>query len=176
MNPLNIQRLLFLFLFLVTIVSEISFLLIYELLFYLSFEYLNSNSNYLKIKSHKFYNWLFLSFLGFIIFVRIDIFNFTNIIDYHLNSLEHLFFAFVICLTLYVYMQIFNLISSKFYLNLLVVFVAFNGIGFLNEYFQNFYQQKPIFYLEETNIKDIIINVIGSSLVVILSLFYKFKN
>jgi VanZ family protein len=73
-------------------------------------------------------------------------------------------------------MQIFNLISSKFYLNLLVVFVAFNVIGFLNEYFQNFYQQQPIFNLKETNIKDIIINVIGSSLVVILSLFYKFKN
>ena len=176
MNPLNIQRLLFLFLFLVTIVSGTSFLLIYEVLFYLSFEYLNSNSNYLKIKSHKFYNWLFLFFLGFIVFVRIDIFNFSKTIDYHLNSLEHLLFAFVICLTLYVYMHIFNLISSKFYLNLLVVFIAFNGIGFLNEYFQNFYQQQPIFCLKETNIKDIIINVIGSSLVVILALFYKFKN
>ena len=119
---------------------------------------------------------MFLSFLGFIVFVRIDIFNFSKSIDYHLNSLEHLFFAFVICLTLYVYMQIFNLISSKFYLNLLLVFIASNGIGFLNEYFQNFYQQQPIFNLKETNIKDIIINVIGSSLVVILSLFYKFKN
>jgi len=165
-----------LFLFFLTLVSSIRFLLIYEVLFYFSFEYLNSNSNYLKIKLHKFYNWLFLSFMSFIVFVRMDMFSFSTTTNYHLNSAEHLLFAFVICLTLYIYMQIFNLISSQFYLNLLIVFIAFNGIGLLNEFFQNFYQQKTIFYLKETNIKDIIINGIGSSLVVILSLFYKFKN
>jgi hypothetical protein len=175
-NSLKFQRLLFLVLFLIIILIKTYILLVYEVLFYLSFEYLNSNFKYLKINLHKIYNWLFLSFLGFIVLVRADLFNFSDTTDYHINSIEHIFFSGIVCLILLVYNQMFNLIRNKFKVLLLVIFITFNFIGLLNEYFQNFFQHTPIFYLKDNDIKDLVINLIGSSLFVIFSLVFKFKN
>lgn len=176
MNSKNIQRLLFLLLFVTIIFIKVYLLLIYETLFLISFEYLNSNKKYLKITSHKLYNWVFVSFLAFIVLVRADLFNFSETIDFHINSVEHLFFSCIICLLLSIYMQIFDFLSQSRITKLIVIFVAFNTIGFLNEYFQNFFQQTPIFYLKEDDIKDIVINLIGSTIFLIVSLFYKMKN
>ena len=59
---------------------------------------------------------------------------------------------------------------------MLVIFILFNFIGLLNEYFQNFYSQTQLFNLKENDIKDIFINFIGSTLFLITSIFYKIKN
>ena len=173
MSSLKIQRILFLILTVLIILSKVYVLLIYELVYYLSFEYLNSNSKYRKINGYKIYNWLFVSYLAFEVLVRAHLFHFTKTIDYNINTTEHLFFTFLISLSISIYMQFFNLLSENRLLKLIAVFVVLNLIGLINEFFQNFFQRQPIFYLNADDSKDMIINLIGSSLFVVLSLLYK---
>jgi hypothetical protein len=155
------------------ILSKIYVLLIYEAVYYLSFEYLNSNAKYREIRAHKTYNWLFIGYLAFEVLVRAHLLELNEAIDYHINSVEHLFFTFLISMTISIYLHFFNLMAGNRFLKLMVVFVILNGIGIVNEYFQNWYQELPIFYLEETDLKDLVINFIGSSLFVVISMFYK---
>lgn len=126
--------------------------------------------------SHKIYNWLYIAYLAFIVFVRGKIFKFPKDVDYNLNTAEHIFFMFLICQTVLIYMQVFNLLSGKYLLRLITVFALLNLIGILNEYFQNFYQHLPILYLEKDDLKDLTINLIGSSLFVIISITYRLKK
>lgn len=172
----NSQKLFFLLLFIAIILIKVYFLLIYAALFFISFLYLNSNEKYQKLEYYKFYNWIFIVFLSFIVLVRSNLFNFAKQIKYNLNTIEHLFFAFILCLLLSIYMQLFNLIFKKYLVKMLVIFILFNFIGLLNEYFQNFYSQTQLFNLKENDIKDIFINFIGSTLFLITSIFYKIKN
>lgn len=176
MSTKNSQKLFFLLLFIAIILIKVYFLLIYAALFFISFLYLNSNEKYQKLEHYKFYNWIFIVFLSFIVLVRSNLFNFAEQIKYNLNTIEHLFFAFILCLLLSIYMQLFNLIFKKYLVRMLVIFILFNFIGLLNEYFQNFYSQTQLFNLKENDIKDIFINFIGSTLFLITSIFYKIKN
>lgn len=171
----NIQRLLFVLLFLSIIFIEVPILLVYETLFYFSYEYLNSNKKYSAIRNHIIYNWLFLAFLTFIIFVRSKCFFVSESFDYHLNTIEHLFFACIICLILSIYFKIFSL-KISWIKSLLLVFGIFNFIGLVNEYFQNFFQQTPVLLLEEGDVKDIYVNLAGSGLYLVLASISKIKN
>jgi hypothetical protein len=159
----NIQRLLFIFLFLLIFVIKNNVLFVYEALFYISYEYLNSNKKYLEIRNHTIYNWLFIGFLMFVILVRSKWFFISESVDYHLNTVEHLFFSGIVCLILRIYFQIFNF-NLLWIKSLLLAFIAFNFIGLINEYFQNFFQQTPILLLEEGDVKDIYVNLAGSVL------------
>lgn len=170
------QRLLFLLLFLAIIAIKTPILLVYEALFYLSYEYLNSNKKYTQLKNYNLYNWLFIAFVGFVVLVRSKWFYVSETVDYHLNSVEHLFFACIICLMITLYLYLFNILTSKPILTLILIFVGFNFIGLLNENFQNFFQQTPVFLLNENDIKDIIMNLIGSSSYVFLVSIFKLKN
>jgi hypothetical protein len=172
----NIQRLLFLILFLAAVYIKMYMLLASQILYYLSFEYLNLNAKYLKMPSHKNYNWFFISFVVFVVLVRADIFGFSDTVDYHFNTAEHLFFSGVMCLMILVYLQIFKLISRYKLMKLLVVFAILNLLGLVNEFFQNLFQERPFFSIEGNDIKDMIVNLIGSSLFVTVSLFYKRKS
>lgn len=176
MNALQIQRALFLLLSLLFILCKVYFLFAYVSIYYLSFEYLNSNKKYKEIALHKTYNWLYVAYLAFIVFVRSGLIEFQKEVDYHLNTAEHLFFMFLICQTVLIYMQLFTILKGKQLLRLIAVFVILNLIGILNEYFQNFYQNLPVFYLEQTDLKDLKINLIGSSLFVIFSMLIKRKS
>lgn len=173
MNILRIQRILFLVLTVLIILSKVYVLLIYEAVYYGSFEYLNSNSKYRKINAYKTYNWLFIGYLAFEVLVRAHLFHFTKTTDYNINTTEHLFFTFLISLSISIYMQFFNLLQWNRLLKLIAVFVVLNFIGLINEYFQNFFQGLPIFYLDADDRKDMTINLIGSTLFVVLSLLYK---
>lgn len=176
MHTLRIQRILFLFLTIAFISTGVYILLAYLMVYYLSFEYLNSNKKYKEISAHKIYNWLFVIYPAFILLVRGRLFNFTETVVYHLNTAEHLFFAFLICLTLSIYLQLFNFLSNNDLLKLFTVFGLLNFIGILNEYFQNFYHQLPLFHLEQDDLKDMTVNLLGSTLFVIVSLFSKVKS
>jgi hypothetical protein len=144
------------------------------MLFYLSYEYLNSNKKYIAMRNHSIYNWLFLWFILFVILVRSKWFFISLSIDYHLNTVEHLFFAFVLCLSLSIYFQIFKLVTIPLK-RMLVVFISFNLIGLMNEYFQNFYQGTTVSFLDKTDIKDIYVNLVGSLLYVILRVISQIK-
>ena len=176
MTILRIQRILFLVLTVLIILSKVYVLLIYETVYYLSFEYLNSNSKYREIDEYRAYNWLFISYLAFEVLVRAHLFHFTKTIDYNINTSEHLFFTFLISLSISIYMQFFKLLSGNRLLKLIAVFVILNLIGLINEYFQNFYQGLPFFNFEADDIKDMTINLIGSSFFVMISLLYKPKK
>lgn len=170
------QRLLFLILFGLILVIKVHILLIYVVVFYLSFEYLNQHKNYLQMVFYQTYNWLFLAFLSFIILVRANLFEFSETTHYHLNSLEHLFFSGIICLILTIYLSILNVHFKTKFWYLLAIFIIFNGIGLCNEYFQNYFQHSEVFLLKKEDCKDVIINLIGSTLFVTALLFTKIKN
>lgn len=176
MYALRIQRLFFLLLSVAFVLCKVYILLAYISIYYLSFEYLNSNKKYLELAAHSIYNWLFIAYLAFIVFVRGHLFHFSAMADYNLNTAEHLFFAFLICQTMLVYMEIFNLLPGKYILKLFTVFGLLNLIGILNEYFQNCYHHFPIFKLESDDLKDLMINLIGTSLFVIVSSLYRLKK
>ena len=61
-------------------------------------------------------------------------------------------------------------------MRLTVVFVILNLLGLINEFFQNLFQERPFFSIEGNDIKDMIVNLVGSSLFVIISLLYKSKT
>ena len=172
----NIQRLSFLLLAISAILIQMYMLLGSQILYYLSFEHLNSNAKYLKMPSYKIYNWLFISFVVFVVLVRADLFGFSDTIAFHINTAEHLYFSGVMCLMLLIYMQLFNLASNNLLMRLTVVFVILNLLGLINEFFQNLFQERPFFSIEGNDIKDMIVNLVGSSLFVIISLLYKSKT
>lgn len=176
MKSIRIQRILFLVLSAAFVFGKMHILLVYVTIYYLSFEYLNSNKKYLEIGLHKMYNWLYVVYLAFIVFVRSGLFKFQGAVDYNLNTAEHLFFMFLICQTVLVYMQLFNFLNANYLSRLISVFAILNLIGIINEYFQNVYQHLPVFYLEKDDLKDLSINLIGSSLFVIISVIYNRKK
>lgn len=176
MSALRAQRLLFLLLSAAFVFCGVYVLLAYVTVYYVSFEYLNSNKKYLEIPSHKLYNWLFITYLAFIVLVRGHVFQFTESVQYHLNTAEHLFFAFLICQALSIYMQLFDYLRNNYFLKLITIFLLLNFIGIINEYFQNLYHGFPVFYLEQDDLKDLTINLIGSSLFVVVSLIHKRKK
>ena len=170
------QRLLFLIFFIAIILIKTNILLIYEIVFFTSYEYLNSNKKYLQLQLHCYYNWFFLFFLGFIILVRADLFNFSDTIDYHLNSVEHLFFSFIICLLLSIYMTLFDVLTNHKALKFILIFGTFNFIGLLNEYFQNYFQHSDVLLLKENDAKDMMMNLLGSILFVIFAYIFRVKK
>lgn len=172
----NFQRLLFLIFFIAIILIKTNILLIYEIVFFSSYEYLNSNKKYIQLQLHSNYNWFFLFFLGLIILVRADLFNFSDAVDYHLNSVEHLFFSFVICLLLSIYMELFEVLTNCKILKFIVIFVVFNFIGLLNEYFQNYFLHSDVLLLKENDTKDMMINILGSFLFVIFAYIFRVKK
>lgn len=176
MITLRLQRILFFLLCAAFLLGKVYILLAYVSVYYLSFEYLNSNKKYLEIPQHKIYNWLFIAYLAFIVLVRARLFHFSEAVNFHLNTAEHLFFTFLICQTISIYMQILGLKSNNQLLKLIKIFAILNLIGLLNEYFQNFYHHLPVFSLEENDIKDLIVNFIGSLLFVVISMISQKKH
>lgn len=148
----------------------------YSGVFYISFEYLNQNNNYLTLKKHNYYNWIFVLFLAFIVWVRTRTYAFSESVEYHLNTIEHLLFAITICILVTVYMQLFRILKENSFRNLVLVLIVFNCIGVVNEYVQNYFRQIEVFTLDQNNLKDIMINAIGSVLFLIGSIEYKLKK
>ncbi len=173
----SIQRVLFYGLIVVVILNRNYMLLMYSFVFYISFEYLNQNNRYTALRKHNQYNWIFLFFLVFIVWVRTRLYHFSQAAEFHLNTMEHIFFALTICLLLSVYVQLFGVFKENRTKNLIFVCVAFNLIGLLNEFVQNYFRLTHFFTLELSNVKDVLVNLIGSSLFLIFSIQYKFiKN
>lgn len=172
----RIQRLLFYCLIGVVVWNRHYMLLMYSGVFYISFEYLNQNNNYLTLKKHNYYNWIFILFLTFIVWVRTRTYLFSESVEYHLNTFEHLFFALTICVLVRVYLQLFGILRANTVRTLALVLVIFNCIGVVNEWVQNYFRQVDVFALDQSNIKDILINLLGSILFFLGSIEYKLKK
>lgn len=172
----RIQRLLFYGFIGVVVWNKHYMLLMYSIVFYISFEFLNQNAKYTALKKHNVYNWIFIFFLVFIVWVRTRTYAFSESVEYHLNTVEHLFFAVTICILVTVYLQLFGILKENSILNLVLVLVVFNCIGVVNEWVQNYFKQVSVFTLDQSNRKDIVINLIGSTLFFLGSVEYKLKK
>jgi VanZ family protein len=85
--------------------------------------------------------------------------------EWWLNNLEHIFFALVIGFLLYIMVSIFWLKEeSQRMKRIIVVAIAFNIIGLINEWNQNYMASRPIFTFIEDSKKDLCMNLIGTSI------------
>jgi hypothetical protein len=176
MSRLNIQRSIFWVLIIIIIYCKHYILLMYSSVFYFSFEFLNHYGKYLKSQQCNRNNWIFILFLAFIVWVRTRAYVFSESVEFHLNTVEHLFFAITVCVLVTVYLQLFGVLKENSIRNLVLVLVVFNLIGLVNEWVQNYFRQVEVFTLDQSNIKDIVINLIGSALFFLGSVEYKLKK
>jgi hypothetical protein len=111
-------------------------------------------------------------FVLFVLFVRSEFFQFSKPINYFLNTLEHLFFGLFVCFFMNFIVFSWNK-SLIFIKRVFFVVIVFNCIGLLNEFFQNYIQNKALLLLNDYSLNDITVNLIGSFIYVLLVLFSK---
>lgn len=148
-------------------------LFVYVIVFYFSFEWLNTHKRYLEIPYKVFYNIIIVAFLAYILVVRSGVLSVSDSVIFHLNTLEHVSFAIVICLHLSIYLRIFGQQPSGAAAQLLLVVVLFNGIGLANEFFQNYFNGAQISPLAPNSLKDLVANLLGTAIYAALVAFYK---
>lgn len=150
----------------------------YQILYYfpimfLSLEYLNSNEQYRTQFRYKILNGIFIAYLLFICIDRGRPVKFYLNIELVINSIEHVLLGFIICIKIAVY---YLLLKRKLILKrneLIWIAIGFNIIGFLNEFFQNWYKHQSLWKLNFDSQKDIVMNIIGTILFIV---FYKKIN
>ena len=141
-------------------------LLYYGAVFVGSIEFLNQRETFKNLPNFKFLNVIFMVFLTFIILNRSRHIKFGVYTEGVVNILEHGFFALIICLKLLLYFHLFSNYSIR--LKAVLVAVIFNLIGIVNEIFQNWLNHRALFSFIEDACKDLIINILGTILFLIL--------
>lgn len=169
----NVLRLLFLLYFLVIYLIRINMLFVYATVFYFSFELLNANKRYLALQYKALYNAIIVSFLAYILLVRSGVLSVSESVIFHLNTLEHVLFAVVICLHLSIYLRVFGKNLPSVLTQLLLVVIVFNGIGLVNELFQNFFNGGQPLALAPNSFKDLVANLLGTAIYAALVVFHK---
>jgi VanZ family protein len=134
----------------------------YILFFFLNVEILLRNKTKSDTRIFKYSQLFFIGFVAYFLFVRSFIWGFSDMVNYHLNSIEHLLFALVVSLMILYHFLFFTHIRIKF--AIWISIFIFNGIGLINEFFQNYFQGKAIFYLESFSVKDLLVNLFGTLL------------
>ncbi len=145
----------------------------FQILYYLpvmwcSIEYLNRQPRFLQQFNAGIINFVFAAYVFFICIDRGRPFQFNDTIELIINSIEHVLFGLIICMKAAIYLSIFSnkpLLSKP---ELISIAVIFNIFGFLNEFFQNWYKHQPLLQLNFDSRKDILMNIIGSVLLIIL--------
>ncbi len=157
-----ITRSFYLFSLFVVYLIENPILYFYIFFFFLNVEILLINK--IKSETHIFRcsQLFFMGFVAYVLFVRSFICGFSDTVNYHLNTVEHLLFAIVVSLMILYYFLFFTHIRIKF--SIWISIFIFNGIGLINEFFQNYFQGKAIFHLESFSVKDIKVNLFGTFL------------
>ncbi len=138
-------------------------LLPYVAVMHFSLEVLNRKTVYLKERA-RIFNIIFWSY-ELVLLERLRSFQLSADFEWVLNSIEHLLFAIVICIKIYFYLEAFFLKKSmpKFR-NAVYAFILFSALGVLNEYFQNFINNRSLFVLIADSLKDISMNCIGAAI------------
>ncbi len=167
-----LTRCFYLLSLLVVYLIKVPILYFYILFFFISVEVLLLKKSKSETKLFKFSQLFFIVFVSYVLFARAHIWGFSIETDYNLNTIEHIFFSLVICLLIYFYTSFY----SKKMLNpiFLSVFI-FNLIGIINEFFQNYCQEKPIFVLDEFSVKDLIVNALGSVVFILIMKFMRVR-
>lgn len=138
------------------------YLLVYVAVFFAGIEFLNSRKGYTRSPVHRRYNAIFMLFILFIVLNRSITFYFSDGFEDALNLLEHGLFAVVMCLTLLCFLQLFGRWSHRS--RMIIVLLAFNLIGLLNEVFQNGMNDRQLLVFEADARKDMAVNLIASAI------------
>ena len=126
-------------------------------------EVLNAQPLY-KTHPYKWFNLIFWSY-ELVLVERLRHFKMHPLAEWWLNNLEHIFFAIVIGFILYLFLAIFWLKKdSQRLLRAILVAVLFNAIGVINEWNQNYMAHRPVFAFIDDSIKDLKMNLIGTSI------------
>ncbi len=144
----------------------------YIAVFYLLMLILENTSKRKNSFEYQFLKFFSYFFVPFVLFVRSEFFQFSKPLNYVLNTLEHLFFSLFVCFFMNFIVFSFNK-SLLFTKRAFFVVIAFNFIGLLNELFQNYFQNKALFLLNHYSLNDIIVNLIGSVIFVIILIVNK---
>jgi hypothetical protein len=155
-------RILNIILTLVLIIAHKSSYIIYIIINQVLLEILNAQPLY-KTHPYKWFNLIFWTY-ELVLVERLRHFKMNPTAEWWLNNLEHIFFALVIGFLLYVLLAIFWLKKEEQRLQrIIVVSIAFNIIGVINEWNQNLMANRPIFVFIEDSKKDLCMNLIGTS-------------
>ena len=166
-------RLFYVLSFLVVYLIQVPILYFYILVLFINVEILLLHKSKSETNIFKISQLFFIIFVSYVLFARADICDFSDETNYNLNSIEHILFAIVISLLIYYYVLFYD---QKKKLNPILISVfLFNSIGIVNEFFQNYFQGKSVFFLDEFSIKDLIVNVIGSAFFILIIRFLKVR-
>ncbi len=144
-------------------------LLYYVVAMHLSLEFLNTRKLYIT-HSYKLYNFIFWAYEGVLI-ERFRKLRLSDNTEWWLNNAEHIAFAIIICLKVYIYLSILIFIEDKNrFKRVVITVVLFNLIGLVNEYFQNVLGNRTLFVLIEDSIKDLKMNLIGTTIFLLTAL------
>jgi hypothetical protein len=159
-------RLLFAFLLIIIAVGGYHSLFYYAAVMMGSIEFLNYQKTYRNLPNYWVFNAIFIGYLALIVVNRSRHIKFGLYTEGSLNIAEHGFFALVICLKLWVYFHLFSSYSPRF--KAVLVALAFNLIGVINEIFQNQLNHRALFEFIEDARKDMVVNGLGACLFLIL--------
>jgi hypothetical protein len=128
---------------------------------HLSLEVLNRQQLY-KTQQYKLYNTLFVLY-ELVLPLRLRTIFFGEHIEWIINFAEHLLFAIVICIKVYIYtaLSITPIKLSRLQRGIIAI-IIFNIVGIANEVFQNNIANRYLFEFIPDSIKDIEVNIAGA--------------
>lgn len=161
-----LTRFFYLLSLVVVYLINVPILYFYILFFFISVEVLLLKKSKSETQMFKLSQLFFTFFVSYVLFVRAHIWGFSEETCYNLNTIEHLLFSLVICLLIYCYISFYS--NKKIQNSIFLSVMIFNLIGLINEFFQNYFQGKSVLMLDEFSIKDLIVNVLGSVIFIII--------
>jgi len=161
-------RLTSILILIIVVVSKQLQILYYFPIMIISLEFLNHNKQYLHSFNFKILNAVFISYVLFICIDRGRPSQFNVATELVINSLEHLLFGFIICVKASIYYSLFKKENKLKQQTLILIALGFNIFGFANEFFQNWYKQQSLWQVNFDSAKDILMNIIGSIIFIIL--------
>lgn len=144
-------------------------LVTYWFVFIALVELLNLKEAYRK-KQYKTLNTVFFAYLLFITLVRTIPYKTSAFNRYIINSIEHLLFSLIICLIIFLIIEIINLYAHRTaLLRIVVTAIIFYAVGIANEVYQNIAVNKPAFIFDKGSRIDLLVNFFGVIIFVFLS-------
>jgi hypothetical protein len=163
---LNFLRLLILALVCWIFLHRATGLLYYAAAMIVLLEGLNGQKAFRLLPNFKIYNTLFVSYLAFVVLNRTRSFKWSERAEAIINIAEHGFFAIFICLIIWLFLNIFTKMTFRW--KAIWILISFNIIGVLNEVFQNWLCHHELIDFIADARKDMIVNLLGSFLFLIL--------
>ena len=158
------------FIFIMMFAGKTNFLW-YIFAMHASLEILNRRKLYLQ-HAYKFYNFISWAY-GLVLLERLRVSHLSESMEWLINCAEHLLFAIIICINVYIYTAVFAKINSlSRWHRSFIAFTIFNIIGLFNEVFQNNMNNRKLFVLIPDSIKDLQMNLLGAA-VFLIAVFCK---